>query len=156
MTELHVYRRLLIVVAVVSVILLCAWSVLILTWLPAQELLHEHYLLLLWIGLIPGIAASMVFLAQHRPTRWLDPAALNSSGWVIVIFLLYVRSAIALALQHNVLLWRGPGNALNSLGFALAIDLLLIYRVISFLQYRTTFRKRKKELDAEREDEDKI
>lgn len=151
MTELRAYRRALMVMGLLSALILGAWSVLILTWIPAQEFLHQYYRPFLWAGLIPGMVASVVFLSYHRPTRWLDPKALNSSGWVIVIFLLYVRSGIGLALQHNALLWRGPGNALNSLGFILAIDLLLIFRVISFLQYRLSFRKRQAELKAQQE-----
>lgn len=151
MTEFRAYRRALLAVGSLSALLLCTWSVLILTWMPAQEVLHEYYRPFLWAGLTPGIVASIVFLCVHRPTRWLDPAALNSSGWVIVIFLLYVRSGIALALQHDSLIWRGPGNALNALGFMLAIDLLLVFRVVSFLQYRLTYRKRRSELRQQHE-----
>lgn len=141
MTELRAYRRALLVVGSLSALTLCLWSVLILTWIPAQEFLHQCYRPFLWAGLVPGMVASGIFLCLHRPTKWLDPKALNSSGWVILIFLLYVRSGIALALQQDSLLWRGPGNALNSLGFAVAIDILLIFRVVSFLQFRISFRK---------------
>lgn len=151
MTELRAYRRALMVMSSISALLLGAWSVLILTWSPAQEFLHQYYRPFLWAGFIPGMLASGAFLCLHRPTRWFSQTSLNSSGWVILIFLLYVRSGISLALQHDALLWRGPGNALNALGFIVAIDLLLIFRVISFLQYRITFRKRDAELKRERE-----
>lgn len=146
MTELRAYRRAISIIGALSALTLCVWSVLILTWIPAQEFLHEYYRPFLWVGLTPGMLASATFLTCHRPTRWLDPKALNSSGWVIVIFLLYVRSAISLALQQDALLWRGPGNALNALGFILAIDLLVIFRVVSFLQYRLTYRKAQAEM----------
>lgn len=149
MTELRAYRRALMVLGIAAAFVLCMWSVLVLTWIPAQEFLHAHYRGLLWSCLLPGLIASISFLVIHRPSRWLDPAALNSSGWVIVVALWFVRSVVALSIQHNSLMWRGPGNALNSLGFLLAIDLLVIFRVLSFLQFRIAYRRRRREIDRE-------
>lgn len=149
MTEYRVWRNALKWMIFVSAVLLGAWSVLVLTWNPARLFLRNHYLLLLWIGLVPGAIFAGAFLLLHRPSRWFRRESLNAVGWVWVIFLFYIRSMISIALLHQAIIWRGPGNALNGLGFLFAIDFLVIYRVISFLQYRLTYRKRQAELEAE-------
>lgn len=148
MTEYFVWRRTLRATLIVAAGLLCVWSILVLTWPPAERFLHDNYVTLLWIGLIPGLVASGSFLFMHRPSHWLRSTTLNAMGWVLVIFLLYLRSGIAILLQRHQIIWQGAGNALNGLGFLLAIDGLVIYRVISFLQYRLTYRRAQAEYRA--------
>jgi hypothetical protein len=151
MTDYRGYRHALVTVASLSGIFLIIGAVLALVWGPAQDFIQAIYPLLLWITLLPGLVASGVFLWLHRPKRWFDPAAINATGWVIVIGLLYLRSAITLLISsRNAIPWRGVPNALNSIGFGLAVDFLLIYRIVSFLQYRLTYRRRQAELDKER------
>lgn len=151
MTDYIGYRRALVTTAALSGVLLIIGAVLALVWGPAQDAIESIYPLLLWITLLPGLVASGVFLYLHRPKRWFDPAAINATGWVIVIGLLYLRSCISLVISsRNAIPWRGVPNALNSIGFGLAVDFLLIYRIVSFLQYRLTYRRRQAELDKER------
>jgi len=85
-----------------------------------------------------GLLSSATFLTLHRPAHWLRPAAINATGWVVIIGLLYVRSAITLATSFDRLAHKpfwSPDNLIQ-LVLALAIDALLIFRIYTFVKYR--------------------
>jgi hypothetical protein len=117
-------------------------------WQGGSEFTHRHYRLLLWLSILPGTIASGMFIAAHRPSKWFDRTAINASGWLIIVFLFYVRSLVSLLTQRTVI-WRGMPNALWAIGVIVVIDALLILRVVTFIQYRRAFRRRREELEAE-------
>jgi hypothetical protein len=131
-----------------ALLLVALILVLVLDWGGSSAFTHAHYRLLLWLSILPGAIASGVFIAAHRPSKWFDRTAINASGWLIIVFLFYVRSLVTLVTQRTVT-WRGMPNALWAIGVVVIIDALLILRVISFIQYRRAFRRRRQELEAE-------
>lgn len=92
-----------------------------------------------WVLLLTGLITSGTFLVLHRPRLWFRPAALNASGWVIIIFLLYGRSSwLWLKNGSEQIHHLRPGEVFFSLVFATAIDVLLIIRVYTFLRFQKT------------------
>jgi hypothetical protein len=85
-----------------------------------------------------GLVASGWYLLGHRPTAWFSYAAMNSSGWVLILFLSYLRSGILLAVRGHAV-DHGPLDTAISLGLLAAIDLLVLARLISWLRYRNRF-----------------
>jgi hypothetical protein len=93
-----------------------------------------------WLVLLAGLATSALFLFLHRPRNWFRPAALNATGWVLVIFLLYLRSVIMMVINDydpKVVTFH---DTWIQLVMCLAIDALLIFRVWTFLKYQRTHR----------------
>lgn len=121
------------------------------TWDQASVFTQQHYWLLVFTSMVPGTLASGAFIAMHRPSKWFDRTAINASGWLIIVFIFYLRSIVTLLTNHHIL-WRGMPNALWGLGTVLIIDALMIFRLVSFIQFRRTFRRRRAELEREHEE----
>lgn len=88
-----------------------------------------------WAVVIVGLLASGTFLTIHRPSNWFRTRAFNATGWVIIIFCLYLRSAIIVLVTGTTPTYRTFWEITFSLVFGTAIDILLIVRVVSFLRY---------------------
>lgn len=88
-------------------------------------------LLLLIIGLVPAL----VFISQHRPKQWKRLAAWDASGWVIIFALLYFRSIVLLVMRWPGSPPKGWTDALFAVGFLIVIDVLLIFRVVSYRSF---------------------
>jgi RsiW-degrading membrane proteinase PrsW (M82 family) len=92
------------------------------------------YTLTLYILLGVGLAASIGFLALHRPRRRFRITEVNSSGWVIIIGLIYARSLLLLGV-------RGASppepwwDVVLSLGLLAGTTALLLVRFFSYRRY---------------------
>ncbi|CAL9457803.1 hypothetical protein SUDANB15_02555 [Streptomyces sp. enrichment culture] len=94
------------------------------------------YILALYVLLSVGLAASVGFLALHRPRHPFRITEVNASGWVIILGLWYARSLTLVGIRGA-----SPGpwwDVALSLGLLTAIDGLLLVRFFSYLQYRRT------------------
>jgi hypothetical protein len=91
------------------------------------------------LGLIP----SGIFLCIHRPLRKFRRDALNASGWVLILFFLYVRSLILLVLRGTrvgvVHVNTLDDSVRYLMGFAIAA--LLWYRLYTYLKYASAYRR---------------
>ncbi|WP_328981786.1 hypothetical protein OG258_20030 [Streptomyces mirabilis] len=92
------------------------------------------YTVTLYVLLALGLAASVGFLALHRPRRFFRMVEINASWWVIIIGLLYARSLMLLGIRGA-----RPGETwwdmAIGIGFLAAIDALLLIRFFSYLWY---------------------
>ncbi|WP_424570773.1 hypothetical protein [Streptomyces sp. CH-036] len=92
------------------------------------------YTITLYALLVTGLAASIGFLAMHRPRRFFRKVEINASWWVIIVGLWYARSLVLLGIRGA-----RPEHAwwdiLLSLGLLAAIDALLLVRFFSYLRY---------------------
>lgn len=82
-----------------------------------------------------GALGAVAFLAIHRPRNWARAAAVNASGWVVVIALSFLRG-VWLIVSHGAV--APPTSVLDGLisyGLLAAIDLLVWFRLITFLWY---------------------
>ncbi|WP_030940621.1 MULTISPECIES: hypothetical protein [Streptomyces] len=93
------------------------------------------YALALYVLLGVGLAASVWFLVLHHPRHPFRITEVNSSGWVIIIGLIYARSLVLLGI-------RGGGGATGpwwdsvlSLGLLTATTALLLVQFLSYLRY---------------------
>ncbi|MGW5198651.1 hypothetical protein [Streptomyces spiralis] len=92
------------------------------------------YTLALCVLLSIGLAASAGFLVLHHPRHPFRITEINSSGWVVIIGLIYARSLVLLGI-------RGAGRAgpwwdtVLSLGLLTATTALLLVRFFSYLRY---------------------
>ena len=91
-----------------------------------------------WIVVLVGVAAASAFLVLHRPRNWFRPAALNATGWILIIWLLYIRSGAIVLMRGGSVQFTSAVDAAFSLGFGAFIDALLIFRVYTFLKYQRT------------------
>ncbi|MFE7029435.1 hypothetical protein ACFU9Y_03930 [Streptomyces sp. NPDC057621] len=92
------------------------------------------YTFILYALLGLGLAASVGFLALHRPRRFFRVTEINASWWVIIVGLWYARSLILLGIRGARLGEPWWDTAL-SLGLLAAIDALLLVRFFSYLRY---------------------
>ncbi|MFF3558984.1 hypothetical protein ACFYXS_02930 [Streptomyces sp. NPDC002574] len=92
------------------------------------------YILTLYVLLGVGLAASLGFLALHRPRRFFRTVEINASWWVIIVGLWYARSLILLGIRGTrpIDAW---WDAALSIGLLAAIDGLLLVRFFSYLRY---------------------
>jgi hypothetical protein len=96
-----------------------------------------------WITLLVGLFASGAFLVMHRPKNWFRADAINVSGWVILIFLLYLRSIVTVALYDGgVPQFDSAEQAWFSIITGIVLDALLIYRFKTFMDYRRIQQRR--------------
>ncbi|MDC2953401.1 hypothetical protein PO587_02905 [Streptomyces gilvifuscus] len=92
------------------------------------------YALTLYVLLGIGLAASVGFLALHHPRHPFRITEVNSSGWVIIIGLIYARSLLLLGIRGASS--TGPWwDEVLSLGLLAATTALLLVRFFSYLQY---------------------
>ncbi|MGW2939493.1 hypothetical protein ACWDA7_49200 [Streptomyces sp. NPDC001156] len=92
------------------------------------------YALVLYVLLGVGLAASAGFLALHHPRHPFRITEVNSSGWVIIIGLIYARSLLLLGIRGTG--HAGPWwDALLSLGLLAATTAVLLVRFFSYLRY---------------------
>lgn len=108
------------------------------------------YTALIWVVLLTGLLAAGMYLRVHRPRQLLRAATINADGWVIIIFLLYLRSVVLLALRGHATYQSLP-DALVALGFAAGIDALLVYRVVSFRRFQAAYRAEQSADPADKE-----
>jgi|SRR5690242_14740447 len=85
---------------------------------------------------LAGLVPAVLFLLLHRPARPFRWQAVNASGWVWIIALLYARSLLVLLLRGAAPATQGPLDTLVVYGAGFGIDALLWYRVATFLRYR--------------------
>jgi len=92
---------------------------------------------LYWAMLLTGLFTSGAFLTLHRPHNWFRARAVNATGWVIMIFILFLRAVGILVLKQT---WVPQFESNFELGFSLVlgyfVDFLLIVRLKSFLAFR--------------------
>ncbi|MEU6449583.1 hypothetical protein [Streptomyces sp. NPDC046979] len=91
------------------------------------------YSIVLYTLLGVGLAASIGFLALHRPRRFFRTVEVNASWWVIIVGLWYARSLILVGIRGA-----SPGpwwDIALSFGLLAAIDGLLLVRFFSYLRY---------------------
>lgn len=97
----------------------------------------ESYRLAIAAVLLVGLAAGGAFLLLFKPRRWLrDATARDASGWVIVIVALYAWVG-----WQTVSAWvlgiappdRPLAGALAGIGFGLALDGFLVYRLRRYM-----------------------
>ncbi|WP_432101021.1 hypothetical protein [Streptomyces sp. WAC 04229] len=92
------------------------------------------YSIVLYTLLGVGLAASIGFLALHRPRRFFRTVEIKASWWVIIVGLWYARSLILVGIRGA-----RPEHAwwdvALSLGLLAAIDGLLLVRFFSYLRY---------------------
>ncbi|MES4891411.1 hypothetical protein [Streptomyces sp. NPDC096012] len=82
-----------------------------------------------------GLAASVGFLVLHHPRHPFRITEVNSSGWVIVVGLIYARSLVLLGIRGGGGIpapWR---DTVLSLGLLAATTALLLVRFFSYLRY---------------------
>ena len=104
-----------------------------------------------WAMLLVGLLASGAFLVLHRPQDWKRVTALNASGWVIVILLLYLRACISTYLAGWPIEFRGGAEQIIwSFGMGIAIDVLLVLRVRSFLKFKNAHEARHSAVTTQR------
>lgn len=88
-------------------------------------------LILLIVGLVPAL----VFISQHRPKQWRRLAAWDASGWVIIFAFLYIRSIVLLVARWPGAPPKGWLDVVFAVGFLVVIDMLLIFRVVSYRSF---------------------
>lgn len=93
--------------------------------------------LVLTAGLVPGSA----YLVTHRVARWRDPVALDASGWVAIITLLYAWSLYRVLIgRHDAAV---TDDRVIGLAIGVGIDVLVWLRLVNWLAfYRRRNRKR--------------
>jgi hypothetical protein len=85
---------------------------------------------------LAGLVPAVLFLVLHRPARPFRMQAVNASGWVWIIAFLYARSVLVLVLRGHAPATEGAVDTLVVYGAGVGIDVLLWYRLVSFLRYR--------------------
>ncbi|MBL1104956.1 hypothetical protein JK361_10175 [Streptomyces sp. 5-8] len=92
------------------------------------------YTLALYILLGVGLAASAGFLVLHHPRHPFRITEINSSGWVIIIGLIYARSLVLLGIRGSTP--HGPWwDTGLSIGLLAATTAVLLIRFVSYLRY---------------------
>ncbi|MGR6973198.1 hypothetical protein ACU639_27030 [Streptomyces cynarae] len=92
------------------------------------------YALTLYVLLGIGLASSAGFLVLHRPRHPFRITEVNSSGWVIIIGLIYARSLLLPGIRGG----SSPApwwDTVLSLGLLAATTALLLIRFFSYLRY---------------------
>lgn len=90
------------------------------------------YLVLYGLGFL--VAGS--FLVGYRPRQWATAAAWNATGWILITLVTFARSLLLITLHGGVRAPQGWADAWISVGSLVAVDALLLVRVVSFLRYR--------------------
>lgn len=98
--------------------------------------------------LIVGALAGAGFLASHRPRRWRRLAAIDASGWVLLVTLWYARSIVLVIIRWRDLPAPGPWDATFALATLAAFDVLLIVRLLSFHSFAERDRRALQDADA--------
>ncbi|MGW3291487.1 hypothetical protein ACWDR3_43350 [Streptomyces sp. NPDC001002] len=93
------------------------------------------YTLALYVLLGVGLAASVGFLALHRPRHPFRITEVNASGWVIIIGLIYARSLLLLGIRGGSSSAGPWWDVVLSLGLLAATTGLLLVRFFSYLRY---------------------
>ncbi|MFF9210495.1 MULTISPECIES: hypothetical protein [unclassified Streptomyces] len=93
------------------------------------------YALALYVLLGVGLAASVGFLALHRPRHPFRITEVNSSGWVVIIGLIYARSLVLLGIRGHSGSTGPWWDTALSLGLLAATTALLLVRFLSYLRY---------------------
>lgn len=93
--------------------------------------------IIFWTVLLVGLVTSSAFLVIHRPRYWFRARAINAVGWVFIIWALYLRATIVTLLAHNHVPHFDNFSQMVTSDLAGAlIDLLLILRFITFLEFK--------------------
>jgi hypothetical protein len=90
-------------------------------------------LLFLMYGL--GLGLSGAFLLLHRPRHWMRLEAVNSSGWIVLMAVLFARGLALLIIRGGPSPFRGWADTVLSLGVGFAIDALLVLRLLSWFRF---------------------
>jgi predicted membrane metal-binding protein len=90
-----------------------------------------------------GLVLSSAFLTQFRPRQWRRPAMWDAVGWILIVWLWYVRGlTVVIARWPKTTVPNGWLDLTASLGLLIVIDVLLAIRVVSFLSFRAADRKK--------------
>lgn len=98
-----------------------------------------------WIILsltIVGCLLCAGFIIEHRPSRPLSWTSLNAMGWEVIVFLVLLRSAIELVLRGTSSYsdsWYATAHNLFGLISLALIDIMVIYRLITFVHFRSAY-----------------
>ncbi|WP_448319218.1 hypothetical protein [Streptomyces sp. CO7] len=93
------------------------------------------YELVLFTLLFTGLACAGTFLVLHRPRRFFRVVEINSSWWVLLVALVYLRSLILLVVHGADPGGRAWWDLAVSVGFLAAVDALLLVRLVSYARY---------------------
>ncbi|MEU8196327.1 hypothetical protein AB0C10_21325 [Microbispora amethystogenes] len=89
-----------------------------------------------WAILAGGLVPTTWFLIRFRPAWPIRRPSLIVNGLVGVIWLIYLRSALLLALGGGRPRYTGPVDTAIVIVLGLAADLLLVLMLATFLDYR--------------------
>lgn len=98
------------------------------------------YTVALWAAMAGGVIPSTWFLARARPSWPPRSPALLVSGLVFVIWLLYVRSVVSLAVSGWAPAYHGPASAVFVIALTAVCDALLIGLLLTFRRFRAAWR----------------
>jgi hypothetical protein len=82
-----------------------------------------------------GLGLSGAFLLLHSPRHWMRLEAINSSGWVVLVALLYARSITLLLIRGGPAPYQGAADTAVSLGVGFLVDALLVLRLLSWFRF---------------------
>ncbi|GAA0403205.1 hypothetical protein GCM10009530_64000 [Microbispora corallina] len=94
---------------------------------------------LLWAALLAGLVPATLFLASFRPSWPPRSPAFTVSGLVLVVWLLYARVALLIAVRGWVGHFAGWSDATISIGFTAVCDTFLIYLLVVFRKFKATW-----------------
>jgi ABC-type uncharacterized transport system permease subunit len=83
-----------------------------------------------------GLGLSGAFLLLHRPRHWMRLEAVNSSGWIVLMAVLFARGLALLLIRGGPIPFQGWTDTVISLGLGFAIDALLLLRLVSWFRFK--------------------
>jgi ABC-type uncharacterized transport system permease subunit len=83
-----------------------------------------------------GLGLSGAFLLLHRPRHWMRLEAVNSSGWIALMAVLFARGLALLIIRGGPSPFQGWADTVLSLGVGFAIDALLLLRLVSWMRFK--------------------
>jgi hypothetical protein len=102
------------------------------------------YLIALWILLILGVIPALIFLFTHIPsrrTRW-TVAALDASGWVAIICLLYIWMMFRLVHVPYYYHRAWDAGTISSVVIGIILDAVIWLRLGHWIWFRKQEKKK--------------
>ncbi|MBP2704385.1 hypothetical protein JOL79_11230 [Microbispora sp. RL4-1S] len=94
---------------------------------------------LLWAALVTGLLPASLFLTGFRPSWPPRSPAFTVAGLVLVVWLLYARIALLVAIRGWTAHFDGWPDAVVSIGFAGVCDTFLIYLLVVFRKFKAAW-----------------